>query len=207
MANIGDKYIIEITEEYTSGNGVDRKKRYKFKNIGNVLIAEGNLNKLEKVEDVYKRAFNEGLNHGWKLVEEVAKTTFEQRKEIFGTDDNIVDLAKKFDAADAFELLSKWKTSEESKRLKERLVKNLNAIKEKWDNINAGDEIYVFENNENYVVTKDYEEALSVVSRDGNAFIMNKKFYTFRKTGKHYGDIEDIIKCLGERKEMPRGQV
>lgn len=53
MSRVGEKYIIEITEEFTDGKAFNPRKLYRIGEFSSLVFDDYGLSKLEKYEDLY----------------------------------------------------------------------------------------------------------------------------------------------------------
>ena len=204
MANVGDKFIIEINGiigEHPSFG----QKVYSVKTFGNGCILEGELDYLEKYKEnpltqsdcdnARFEGFRDGLKQGreeaWKTAKRIVYAkekgglSNKELLKIFST----TSMSDIFNNNTAKEANSKIKDYEEQKKKEEREIK-------------VGDEIEykLFNDTVKGVVLQDFNngEGYKVLCSNGcGQIIYNMKENKITKTGKHY-DIEGILKAMRE---------
>lgn len=201
MAEVGDKYIIEIGEVYetlensaTANNEQVNKPTflYRIKGFNSLVFDEDGLNKLEEYEKQEKydaeAEYQRGLNDAWACA-----------RKIFGvkygyTHDEIIGIyGRRLDAIDLppSEAIAKIKAYEEQKKVNEEKIK-------------VGDEI-VF-GSAHVVVTyiNSYNEWNGFAINDcgvckpGQGYTCMQGFDGWKKTGRHFQQIAEVLKQLQE---------
>jgi hypothetical protein len=186
MANVGDKYIIEITEKGMLGDYY----------AGTIRLTEREIDKIEKYapdcEAVYDTGYKEGLEKAWEMAKRIftPQKAYEEaytRDEldiIFGEGITSFDLAQMtvFEAVDKVELYEKVKAE-------------MNKIKD-------GDEVRLNDGKKGVVVYSDTDGHLNVVNAFGGMRSYNAAQVV--KTGRHFPQMVEMMKEMRDNDETVR---
>lgn len=135
--------------------------------------------------------YEDGLNDAWECVKKIYKMNFKTRKEILGvnpSNDSLTDIINAFPASEA---ISKIKEYEEK-------------AKQANDEIKVGDEVYLSSLSKDYprIVLSLYAEddGLGLKARTmlSSGTIDIKPISEFKKTGRHFDQIAEVLKQLKE---------
>jgi hypothetical protein len=183
MANVGDKYIIEITEKGMLGDYY----------AGTIRLTERDVDRIEKYdpncEAVYDKGYKDGLEKAWEVAKRIftPKLAYEKaykRHEleiIFGEDITTF----KFTKMTVFEIVDKVELYEKQKVEK--------------DKIKDGDEVRLDDGTKGVVVYSDTDGHLNVV----NAFGGVRSYHATEvvKTGRHFPQMVEIMKEMRDNDE------
>ncbi|MBO7695479.1 MAG: hypothetical protein J6T10_22870 [Methanobrevibacter sp.] len=198
---VGDKYIIEIGEVYETTaelvSEVGEKtcetpdNLYRIKGFNSLVFDEYGLDKLQQLnlETVQELAYQRGLNDAWEAARKLRITKenypdMVELRELFhiAPPKNDVDILKDFSAS---EVISKIKAWEQKKA--------------KQEDFKVGDELVDVDSKEKCVIIGLRQEVIRIVWSDGSVGLMDKK--DFRKTGRSFPQIAEVLKQLQEDKE------
>lgn len=101
MSKIGDKYIIEIAQEYDADmghlykDGLDKvpRKLYRITGFNSLVFDEAGLEKLQKIDgniaewhfnDGYEQGYDKGLKEAWALAKNILDKDYYSNEIIFG---------------------------------------------------------------------------------------------------------------------------
>lgn len=183
MANVGDKYIIEITEKGMLGDYY----------AGTIRLTEREIDKLEKFapdcEAVYDKGYKDGLEKAW----EIAKKIFTPQRayeEAYGRDELDIIFGEGFTSFDlaqmtAFEVLDKVEHYEKQKAEK--------------DKIKDGDEVRLDDGTKGVVVFSSTDGHLNVVNAYGGMRSYNATEVV--KTGRHFPQMVEMMKKMRDNDE------
>lgn len=176
MANVGDKYIIEITEKGMLGDYY----------AGAIRLTEREVNKNEKYapdcEAVYDKGYKDGLEKAW----EIAKKIFTPQRayeEAYGRDELDIIFGEGFTSFDlaqmtAFEVVDKVELYEKQKAEK--------------DKIKDGDEVILDDGTKGVVVFSSTDGHLNIVNAYGGIRSYNATEVV--KTGRHFPQMVEMMK-------------
>lgn len=179
MANIGDKYIIEIREQEV-GNDT-----YPLKNsaLDHVVISDEALQGFEKYDP--EADYQRGLNDAWEIVQKVFRfekdggMSYEELEKIFGTE---------FTAEIANLPLEKVMST----------LTDYEAKKKAEEEIKVGDEvIQSFTHHEGVVVKLPLEgDIVTVLEKTGYAY--GTPINNLKKTGRHFPQVAELLDAMEE---------
>lgn len=174
MPKVGEKYIIELSEELKSADD----KYYMIKGIGNTMISTYEVSRLKKYERD-DEAYQRGLDESWKAAEKVLMLESEELKEIF----DVIYEEEVFGNFTPAKAIEKLRAYEEQKKAE--------------DEIKVGDEV---EDKHNCagVVTRIHSVGndimCNVLYKEG------KQYSTFvsnlTKTGRHFPQVAELLAAL-----------
>lgn len=165
---------------------IDASVAYVYRSNGTNYSTTESVNLKEESEWLSKKTYEDGLNDVWECAKKLLKGEYDQYKrfEIFGnTDvDNIFTLLT---GAEALAKLKKYEEEQEQKEAAE---------------IKIGDEV-TDNDGWNGVVTwvSPDGEYMVVTLQDGSALRLKKEH--FKKTGRHFSQIEEVLKQMQEGNE------
>ena len=183
MANVGDKYIIEITE----------KGMFRDYYAGTIRLTEREVNKLEKYapdcEAVYDKGYKDGLEKAWEIAKRIfiPKLAYEKaykRHEleiIFGKDIATFEFTK----MTVFEVMDKVELYEKQKAEK--------------DKIKDGDEVRLDDGTKGVVVFSSTDGHLNIVNAFGG--IRSYNATEVIKTGRHFPQMVEMMKEMRDNDE------
>lgn len=198
MAKVGDKFLIEIGEVYeTLENGASVNDEqigkptflYRIKGFNSLVFDEDGLSRLQQVniETAQELAYLRGLDDVWECARKIQLLSGDERYKIFGSESPIVDLGVRY-------CMAKIKAYEEQKKTEEE--------------IEIGDEI--IHRSARVVVTyiNSYDDEWNGFAindcdncKPGQVYICMQGFKNWKKTGRHFQQIADVLKQLQEGEE------
>lgn len=183
MANVGDKYIIEITDKGMLGDYY----------AGTIRLTEREIDKLEKFapdcEAVYDKGYKDGLEKAWGIAKKIF-TPQRAYEEAYGRDELDIIFGEGFTSFDlakmtAFEVIDKVDLYEKKKAEK--------------DKIKDGDEVRLDDGTKGVVVYSDTDGHLNVVNAFGGmrSYIVTEVI----KTGRHFPQMVEMMKEMRDNDE------
>lgn len=184
MPKVGDKYIIEIGEEYITETEDANDEQcnapvnlYRIKGFNSLVFDDDALNKLEKnyesANDNKEKWIQQGRDEAWEAAKKIYNMNTDDFYSVFGTD-GAYSCNNAFNNFTPQELIEKIKIYEENK------------------SIEIGDEV----KNDFYglaIVTRVYNGTCAVFYKDGTNGVLNLD--SVKKTGRHF-DIESILESM-----------
>lgn len=181
MASIGDKFIIEINEKYSTGGCTNETGTpdllYRIKGFNSLVFDDNGISKLKpykEEEDINKESYRSGLNAGWSAAVRIWSFLVSHGEGDF---------------ANAFGCTSR---AMRENIMPEEGIDMLRRHDERDKVFHVGDEVT---DGEYYgVVTFVTGSYITVVMSDGSA----DEYCTsgWRKTGRRFTQLEDVLKML-----------
>ena len=183
MPKVGEKYIIELSEELKSADD----KYYMINGIGNTMISTYEVSRLKKYERD-DEAYQRGLDEAWEAAEKVLMLESEELKEIF----DVIYEEEVFGNFTPAKAIEKLRAYEEQKKAE--------------DEIKVGDEVLVEHSSHivrGVVAFKINEEVYRLIKSENerNDLFVNypvRKKYIKGKTGRHFPQVAELLAALGE---------
>jgi hypothetical protein len=176
MFKVGDKFIVEVDGVNTPPENSGAVNLYRIKDLNYCLWAENSLvlpekqlEKLAKVNDLkdeVKEAYEKGLNDAWEAAREICAGRF----------------AGKIDTGHILNF-----TATEA-------LDKIKAYEEEQSEIRVGDEVEI--NDSEVIVTYVRGSKMYVLYGDGSTEEITVNRTEIRKTGRHFGEIESLLKIL-----------
>ena len=179
------KYIIEVEDESTDG-------LYRAKGFKTVVFSDAGLKTLEPVSDALQHGYDEGYQEGfadaWDLVQKIVLPvrphfcafTAQDLKNIFGVD-GYENVLSEFSASEALAKFREYEQKKADAKLK------------------VGDEIEISGASSDVprmVITQIDNHYISTVDAKGDTRCICKNTTTFVKTGRHFSEIEELLKQM-----------
>lgn len=175
------KKYIAVLELESDDEIIDANVSYIYSSNGTAYGAGGSVEFKEEKEDAKNKTYEDGLKEAWEYARKIisADKCDEEMNKAFGDD---------FYYEGAMRVLTKYSVAE--------VVENL----KKHEIIKIGDEV-IDKNGWGIkgVVTKISERSISIVENEGSVNRLMKE--DFNKTGRHYPQIEEMLKQIQEEEE------
>ena len=172
------KAVLEIEDDEEI---IDAKVTYFYSSNGMNYKATERMELKEENENARNKTYEDGLNEAWEAARKIISTDKcdEEMNKAFGDD---------FYYEGAMKVLTKYSVEEVVEKLKEHEI------------IKIGDEV-IDKNGWGIkgVVTKISERCISIVENEGSVSRLKKE--DFNKTGRHYPQIEEMLKQIQEEEE------
>ncbi len=177
MPKVGEKYIIELSEELKSADD----KYYMIKGIGNTMISTYEVSRLKKYERD-DEAYQRGLDEAWEAAEKVLMLESEELKEIF----DVIYEEEVFGNFTPAKAIEKLRAYEEQKKAE--------------DEIKVGDEVkdceaeigIVFDRKDNKYLIVYFDLA------ESDIYSGESERGELKKTGRHFPQAAELLAALGE---------
>lgn len=180
------KRYIAVLEIEDDEEIIDASVSYSYRSNGMNYKATERMELKEESEDAKNKTYEDGLNDAWEAVKKIEAPTAEgglsgkELAQIFKDGDTLYKVFKNYSAHEAVTRIKEYE--EEQKKAAE---------------IKIGDEVT---DNDGWkgVITwiSPDSEYLVVTLQDGSALRLNKE--NFKKTGRHFPQIEEVLKRLQE---------
>lgn len=168
--------ILEIEDDEEI---IDAKVSYIYRSNGMNYTATESVEFKEESEEAKNKTYEDGLNEAWELVRDIIALPNSENKSLEMVRYNAF-------ADDAlFDIIRNHSASEIIKKIKE------------YEEIKIGDEVVDKEEwGIKGVVTETTERLISIVEEKGNVSRWKKE--NFEKTGRHFSEIEEVLKKMKE---------
>ncbi|WP_303820941.1 hypothetical protein [Ruminococcus flavefaciens] len=174
MPKVGERYIIELSEELKSADD----KYYMIKGIGNTMISTYEVSRLKKYERD-DEAYQRGLDEAWKAAEKVLMLESEELKEIF----DVIYEEEVFGNFTPAKAIEKLRAYEEQKKAE--------------DEIKVGDEVERNGITEGVITRiRTDDDWFQVMQSNGSSYGTQKS--NLKKTGRHFPQVAELLAALGE---------
>lgn len=166
------KKYIAVLEIEDDEEIIDARVSYFYSSNGMTYKATEKMELKEESEDEKNKTYEDGLNEAWELVREIIYKP-DKRRKVFGVD-VVSAIIKNFSASEA-----------------------IDAVK-RYEELKVGDEV-IDKYGWKRVVTKTHNSGeITTMDYNGDFYEYCKKtvMSDFKKTGRHFSQIEEILKQL-----------
>ncbi len=173
------KKYIAVLEIEDDEEIIDARVTYFYSNNGMSFKATEKMELKEKSEDEKNKTYEDGLKEAWELARDIIALPNSENKSLIGVRYNA------FGNDALYDIIRNYSASEVIEKIKE------------YEEFKVGDE--VVDKNEwgiRGVVTETSERCISIVENDGSVSRWKKD--EFNKTGRHYPQIEEMLKQMKE---------
>lgn len=188
MFKVGDKFIVEVDGVNTPPENSGAVNLYRIKDLNYCLWAENSLvlpekqlEKLAKVSDLkdevkeaYKKGYAKAMEDIQEAVRMLLAMDYNDRDLHFGGSHITAEILREFDVRE--------------------IVERLEAYKKEQPEIRVGDEVEI--NDSEVIVTYVRGSKMYVLYGDGSTEEITVNRTEIRKTGRHFGEIESLLKIL-----------
>lgn len=189
----GDKFIIEIGDRlekiaFPNGQFQLTGEYYNIKGTF-AMISEREYENLKKYDEegIKKEGYEKGLNEAWEIAKKISMMDYSESVKIFGSKFEGKQFWKHYSAAEAIQKIKEYEE------------------KKKEEEVKVGDEIQSSEQTEKAVVLSIGADGYWGCLQNNSFFTVNDKQKKYwKKTGKHYDEVEKIFQKLKESEgEIP----
>lgn len=185
MANIGDKYIIEISGVFKNEDQRFRKPLYKMMHFNSLVFDEEGISRLTPYEPSNDEEYQRGLNDAWEAARKIAGSILlgglntHELMELFGTS----IITEVMDTVTAVQAIEKLRTYEVQEKVEEE--------------IKVGDEVET-DYNGNGIIAKDLNDGWYAIMFKGLYRSSIHKSHIIKKTGRHFPQVAELLDAMKE---------
>lgn len=185
MANIGDKYIIEISGVFKNEDQRFGKPLYKMMHFNSLVFDEEGIRRLTPYEPNNDEEYQRGLNDAWEAARKIAGApslgglTTHEVMELFGT--SLATEVMYMVTVD--QAIEKLRTYEAKKKAEEE--------------IKVGDEVET-DYNGNGIIAQDLNNGWYAIMLKGLYRSSIHKSHIIKKTGRHFPQVAELLDAMEE---------
>lgn len=185
MANIGDKYIIEISGVFKNEDQRFRKPLYKMMHFNSLVFDEEGISRLTPYEPNNDEEYQRGFNDAWEATQAIFRfvedggMSSEELRNAFGT-----GITAEIATLPIRKVMSTLTEYEAKKKAEEE--------------IKVGDEVIrLFTHSEGVVIELPLKgDIVTVLGKTGHAFGTLKS--NLKKTGRHFPQVAELLDAMKE---------
>lgn len=188
MANIGDKYIIEISGVFKNEDQRFGKPLYKMMHFNSLVFDEEGISRLTPYEPNNDESYQRGLNDAWEAARKIINLPIDgglavrDLTNIFGIDyDDPEKVLKDFRGESAVKRIATYE-----------------AKKKAEEEIEVGDEVEADYTRNGIIAKKSKDDGWYVVIGKDFAKYTILKSHIIKKTGRHFPQVTELLDAMKE---------